>query len=338
MIVTPGQLNRRATFYHQLGSMIGAGVPLPKALQMVSASPAVGASRKAASGILEHLQSGFTFSESMSRVQGWMPDFDTALLSVGEQSGRLDQSFKLLSEYYAARAKLIRDTISGMVVTLATLHVFLLLIPIDLWIGFGRGILEGHYESCIPFLVEKFVVFGVLYGWVFLSIYASQGNRAESWRAFVEKFAGLIPILRTARKYLSLSRMAAALEALTSAGVSVVSGWQLAAAASASPRLRHIVSQWETEISDGSTPGELINRSGYFPEMFANLYFTGEQSGKLDDTLHRLQIYYQEEGFRTLRFFTRIVNGIIYGSMVVIVGLYVIRFWTNYYGALVNSV
>ena len=100
----------------------------------------------------------------MTRVQGWMPEFDVALLSVGEGSGRLDVSFKLLANYYAARAKIIRDTIAGLVITTATLHVFLLVFPLGLWIAFAQGILNNDYARCLPFLVEKAVVFGALYG------------------------------------------------------------------------------------------------------------------------------------------------------------------------------
>src|SRR6476661_2641756 len=111
LIVTPGQLNRRSELYYQLGSAIGAGVPLLEALQMASSNPTMGGSQKTLTQLSEHLQSGLSFSESMTLVQGWLPEFDIALLAAGEQSGRLDASFKLLSTYYATRATIIRDTL-----------------------------------------------------------------------------------------------------------------------------------------------------------------------------------------------------------------------------------
>ena len=64
----------------------------------------------------------------------------------------------------------------------------------------------------------------------------------------------------------------------------------------------------------------MVAQINYFPEMFANLYHTAELSGKIDETLLRLHNYYEEEGFRTLQLFTRILNGIIYGSMAMLVG------------------
>ncbi len=68
-----------------------------------------------------------------------------------------------------------------------------------------------------------------------------------------------------------------------------------------------------------------------------NLYHTGEISGKLDESLRRLQIFYQEEGFRSLKLFTRILNGVIYGLVVALVGYNVIHFWMNYYGNMMNN-
>jgi type II secretory pathway component PulF len=266
----------------------------------------------------------------MIKVQGWLPEFDIALLSVGEKSGRLDESFKLLSAYYATRAAIIRDTIAGLLTTTATLHVFLLIFPLGYLTLFVTGLLENHFSNCLPFLLQKAAVFGILYGGVGFLIFASQGRRGERWRSLMEAVARKIPLLGKAQRFLVLARLAAALEALISAGVSIVNGWELAAAAAGSPRLRREVSGWKTQLENGVTPAELVAQAGYFPDMFVNLYNTGEQSGQLDDTLKRLSNYYQDEGFRKLRLFTRVLNGTIYGLVVLLVGFNIIRFYVGY--------
>jgi type IV pilus assembly protein PilC len=332
-MVTPGQLNRRAQLYDQLGSMIAAGVPLVQALEMASRNNSIRTSRKNILALISHLQEGHTFSDSMTKVQGWMPEFDVALLSVGEESGRLDTSFKLLARYYASRAKIIRDTISGLIITVMTLNVFLIVFPLGYLIGFVQGIINNQFAQCVLFIIEKIVVFGSLYGSVFFLIFACQGNRGEKWRAGVESVVRMIPLLRTAVKYLALARLASALGALTNAGVSVVKSWELASAACGSPRLKHEVLTWTPQLETGLTPAEMVAQISYFPEMFRNLYHTAEISGKLDETLVRLHSYYEEEGFHTLRLFTRILNGTIYGTVMLLVAINIIRFWMNYYGA-----
>jgi len=259
-------------------------------------------------------------------------------LSVGEKSGRLDAAFKLLSVYYASRATIIRNTIAGLLTTAATLHVFLLVFPLGFLISFVLGIMDNNYSRCIPFMVEKCAVFGSLYGIILLLIFACQGNRGESWRTLVEDLSQIVPLLGTARKYLVLSRLSAALEALISAGVSIVNGWEMAAAASGSPRLKRVVSTWKPQLESGVTPAELVNQTRYFPEMFANLYLTAEQSGQLDDALKRLQTYYQEEGFRLLSLFTRLMNGTIYGLVVLLVAYNIFQFYTGYFHNAANAI
>ncbi len=338
-LVTPAELARRAELYNQLGATLAAGVPLVKALQMTQKSGAVRSSRKTILGLIAHLEAGHTFTDSMKRVQGWMSDFDIALLSVGEESGRLDVSFKLLANYYATRSKIIRDTISGLLTTLGTIHVFLLIFPLVLLTDFVvKGIFGSQYSQCFPFIIEKIAVFGGLYGIVLFFIFACQGQRGERWRSIVESIFQMIPLLGTALKFLVLSRLAAALDALTNAGVDVPRSWELATAAAGSPHLKREVSEWKPQIEKGLTPADIINQTTYFPELFANLYQTGEISGKLDESLNRLHEYYQEEGFRTLRLFTRILNGTIYGLVVMVVAYNIISFYSHLYGgAMMND-
>src|SRR5262249_42520268 len=143
--------------------------------------------------------------------------------------------------------------------------------------------------------------FGILipiYALVALMIYAAQSKHGERWRSLVESLLDPIPVLGTARHYLALARLAAALAALLSAGATSSEAWDLAATASGSPALRRAVAAWRPNVVAGQTPAEAVSRSRRFPEIFANQYATGEISGQLDETLRRLHRYYQEEGSR----------------------------------------
>ena len=337
MIFTPGQLKRRAELYHQLGSMIAAGVPLIEALEMAGKNSGLRVSRKIILSLVENLKNGLTFTDSMVKIHGWLPEFDIALLSAGEHSGRLDYCFKQLGFYYETRATIIRETISGLIRTAITFHLFLMLFPLGLFFNFVLGIVNNEYARCLPFIAEKILVFGALYGIAFFFIFASQGNRGVRWRALVEHVVQAIPVLRIAQKYLVMSRLSAALEALVSSGVSIVKGWPMAAAASGSPHLNKVVEGWKPHLEGGSTPAELVRETPYFPEMFVNLYHTGEISGKLDESLGRLHAYFREEGFLQLRMFTKILNGVLYGMVAILVGYNVIRFWVGYFNTAMGS-
>jgi type IV pilus assembly protein PilC len=266
----------------------------------------------------------------MAGLSGWMTSFDTALLSAGEQSGRLDAVFKTLAGYYNSRARITRDAISEMMQSVITIHVFLFIFPLSLLIPV---VTKGAFDA---FFFQKFIAFGVLYGSVIAVLYACQGQRGEKWRAILEAIIRRIPFLGKARQYLALARLYAALESLINAGVSMISAWELASIASGSVSIRRAVEKWRPQIESGVQPSELINGSGQFPEMFANVYQTGETSGQQDVTLMRLHSYYDEEGFRLLRLFTRLLNGVIYAIVVIMVVRVVFGFYLGYFDMINN--
>src|SRR5204863_6974984 len=121
----------------------------------------------------------------------------------------------------------------------------------------------------------------------------TQSRHGESWRACIEYFLQPIPLLGKGRRCLAISRLAGALEALLSAGVTIIEAWELAATACGSPALRRTVIGWRPLVDGGQTPAEVVNTSNRFPELFANQYMSGEISRKLDETLRRLHQYYQ---------------------------------------------
>jgi type II secretory pathway component PulF len=186
---------------------------------------------------------------------------------------------------------------------------------------------EGRVFS---FLVQKAAILAPLYLSVLLVIFLSQGSHSESWRAWIERALGLVPMLGPARRKLALARLAAALEALLNAGVSILLAWDLAARASGSPALSRTVAGWQPLLAAGETPGEALSRSPAFPELFTNLYCAGEVSGQLDDTLRRLHAHYQEEGTGQLRRFARRTA---HGVHLVILGAiawFILSFWMGY--------
>jgi type II secretory pathway component PulF len=352
-MVTPGQLNRRAALFEQLAAMISAGVPLTKAMEMAARNRSVGISPKVMQQLTRHLQEGHTFTDAMQLVSGQkqgadgtlkpskeysLPDFDIALLSAGEESGRMDATFRLLARYYASRAKFIRDTIVSLIITMITLHVLLLVFPIGLLQSFVLGIVNNEYGKCLPFLIEKVAVFGTLYGAVWLLAFLCQGNRGEGVRGMVESIFNIVPVLRVAIKYLATARLAMALDALLNSGVPMIRAWEMAVAACGSSHLRREVLRWTPELETGTTPADMVGQIAYFPEMFVQLYQSGEISGKLDESLTRLHTYFEDEGFRTLQLFCRILNMVIYFTVALCVAIFVINFWRQYYGNLLNGI
>jgi len=331
IIFTPGQFNQRAELYRQLAQLTSAGIGVVPALEQIKRHPPAPSFREPLQHFLDELAKGHTLADSLQHG-GWLPVFDTALIEAGERSGRLDACFRLLADYYNDRARVIKLVISQLIYPVGLVHlaavVFLIVMPFA----------ASQFNASLAWLfIRAALVLAPLYGAVVLMIFALQSKHGEPWRARLESLLRPVPLLGTARHYLALSRLAAALEALISAGVNIVEAWNLSATASGSPAIRRAVASWKPQLAAGKTPAELVRGCRLFPETFANLYASGEISGKLDETLRRLYTYYQEEGTLKLQLFATWTPRLAYCIIAAIIGYEVIKFYTGYFNAALNT-
>lgn len=322
LIITPRHFQQRAEFYQQLGQCLAAGLPLLSALEIQERTPPHPSFRQPVRRIRESIQDGAGLNEAIRQTGAWLPAFDIALLHAGEQSGTLPDGMRRLAAHYAERARLARQMIGSLIYPLLVLHLAAFIFP------FKDAFLSGNW---LAYLAKTVGGLGFLYATVLLLLYLLQGHHAEGWRELVERVLHRIPVLGTARRYQALSRLAWCLEALLSAGVTVIEAWDIAAAASGSMVLRKAISRWQPQVRAGQTPGEAVSQSPEFPQMFANLYSTGEVSGQLDESLRNLGRYYQEESGRKFQVVAVAVPMIIYGGVMVLVAAWVIKSWLAYF-------
>ena len=324
LIVTPGQLNQRAEMYNTLGTLLSAGLTAPKALEQLHSNPPSRSLRAPIAQWQQYLREGVSVGDAVGQMGGWMPAFDVALVTAGDHSGRLDACFKLLAGYYEERAQMARKMISDLLYPVFLFHFVVLVF------AFLDFLSSGH--SLVRFSLILLGILVPIYAAAAFLIFAGQGRHGEKWRSVVENILRPIPLLGKARRCLALARLAAALEALLSAGVIITSAWELAVAASGSPALGRAVRGWKEKVESGATPAELIKASPEFPEMFASLYATGEISGQLDETLGRLHRHYQEEGSRKMRLIAEWSPKLIYYTVMLLIAWYIVSFYYHQYG------
>ncbi|MSU57477.1 MAG: hypothetical protein EXS35_04735 [Pedosphaera sp.] len=323
MIFTPRQFTQRAELYHQLAQLTSAGIGLLRALEQIQRHPPTASFRGPLRQVILELGGGYTFTESLQRAGNWLPEFDVALLHAGEHSGRLDVCFRVLADHYEDRARITRQMIADLAYPVALAHFAVFIFPLVDFFQTG---------NVVVYAARTLGILLPIYAAVALVIFACQGRHGERWRAVIESLLRGVPVLGTARRYLALARLAGALEALISAGVTIIEAWEIAVRACGSPAIRRQATTWKPELVSGATPAEMVVASGMFPEMFEHLYMTGEQTGKLDESLGQLQRYYQEEGTRKMHAAAQWFPRLIYLLVALAIGYKVIQFWMGIYG------
>jgi len=322
-MIMPGQITARSEFYHQLAQMTAAGLGLVRALEQQRARPPARSYRRHLEEILADLAGGTTFAEALRRQGTWLPDFDIALVEAGEQSGRMDVCLGVLADYYRERAQIARQVIGSLLYPVALMHFAVVIFPFAQF--FTSGDWRAYLKQTVGVLLPLYLAGGML-------VFALQGSHAAQWRSLVEKLLRCVPGLGKARHYLALARLAGALEALLSAGVTIIEAWEISARASGGFAIRRHVDAWKAKLYGGQVPSEMVNASDLFPELFANQYVAGELSGTLEGSLGRLQRYYQEEGSRKLKAFAIWMPLFFYLLVMLIIAWKIVAFYVDYFG------
>jgi type II secretory pathway component PulF len=322
LFVTPGQHARRADLYHQLGQLTAAGIGIVEALEIQQRAPPRPSFRKPLADILAKLSEGASLGEAVESARHWLTSFDIALLDTGERTGRLSATFQLLAEHYTSRAALLRQSLSGLMYPAFLFHFAILIGPLpDLIV---KGDVLGYLITTLSILVP-------LYGIVGLAVYAMQGRHGEAWRGLVESILHRVPVVGVARRSIALAQLSSALEALVSAGITILEAWPLAAAASGSPALRRVVANWQPRLAGGVTPADVLANASEFPDLFSSMYRTGEYTGKLDDTLRRLHALYLDEGQRKFKALAEWLPKIAYLMVAAMIAWRVVSFYSGLY-------
>lgn len=304
--------------------MLDAGISLPRILQTLTTGSGSKQLREMSAKMAALVEQGHTYSEACQQEMSWASSFEKALIEAGETSGTLDRTLRQLGEYLDKKSSLLRQTIGYLIYPIMVVHVALFVFPIQQIQGI---LVAGGLERLI---LSKAITFGFLYAAVFISIWVFQRSSSAAAMGVKASILSWIPLLGSSLKELALARIAMALYALFNAGVPVGRSWKLAADAGSNAAICKEIEGWKPMIEDeGYAPSELLNASRLFPQFFISTYQTGETSGKLDDSLKRIEKHYTESGMSKLSHFSQWLPRIIYFLIVIVIAVQIISFWSG---------
>ncbi|RME91683.1 MAG: hypothetical protein D6766_11475 [Verrucomicrobia bacterium] len=324
MIEMPGQVARLAQFYHGLANMLEAGIPL---LQVVEKFRQGGGWRlgRALRRLHERLLLGDTLTEALAATGRAFPSFDKALLAAGEQSGRLDHVARLLADYHRERYELMRSALQRMGYPALVVFVAVMVFPPGAIVALIRG------GDVTAFVMSKLLTLAKLAAVFLVLTWFLQPGRGLWLRSLIEGVARWVPVWGKARYSRALARLALALDALLNAGVSVVQAWEMAGEASGSPRLLRACRKARRAMEEGATPSEAIAATKAFPWDFVSMYASGEQSGRIDQSLAYLRRHHEEESRRGYRTLAVWIPLLLYLVILVVIAWHIVSFWLGYY-------
>ena len=286
-----------AVWTRQLAGLVGAGLPLERALTSLSDE----ADDPRARDLVAHLRAEVNAGSSFARALGSAPrEFDDvyrAVVAAGEQSGALGPVLERLAddleERQALRAKLLGAALYPAIVSLIAFVIVIFLVTYV--VPQVAGVFTSN-KRALPWLTTAMLglsAFVRQWGWlVAVAAMAGGGLLAFALRkeAFRQRFDAAVlgvPLIgRVARGY-NAARFAGTLAMLANAGVPILKALQAAAETLGNRALRADAMDALVQVREGAPLAAALAAKKRFPGLLAMFARLGEQTGQLPQMLDR---------------------------------------------------
>jgi len=315
----------------ELATMLKAGMSLGEALNVLEERTVYPQLRQIIHEGAKHVAAGGSFSEVLAKYPEEFSALTTAVIAMGEQTGRLDESFAQVAAYlerdYSLRQMVMRETFYPKM-----LLAFCIIIP-----------------SAIPALIEALTGSVWLGLWIFIKnigkwvlglgipiylaylIYHSLMARSQQSREMVDSMKLHLPLLGAVVRRLALAKFARALSYTYSAGVPMDQAVTLSASAMGNSILERRFTSTVPLVQKGYKLSEALGKAPDIDDMALRMLRTGEQTGEIDATMQRVADHFEEAAATSIHRMAimALPIGVIFVG--IIVGYMVINFYLSYY-------
>lgn len=316
------KLRDKARFFHDLSQLVRSGISLPAAFEMLLAHSGLG-SRAALGRIRASLTEGNSVTDSLSAAPTVFGNLEIGVISASERSGRLDDAFKTLSDYFDEQSKASTRIWAKLAYPLFILHLGVILLNLP------KAVVSGDWSSYFANLVVLLV--GCWGGLFLLSAVVSYLLKLASDSLVLDGIFMGLPLVGQIRRNFALSRFYGTYNMQLDSGANVITCLESAALASSSAGIRRLIRKITPEVSSGGQVGPLLGTSSIFPPTAVQTIMVGEQTGRLDDQLKRLSRDSLESAVNRLEKVTEWTPKIIYLAILLYMGWKMVDMMGSYY-------
>ena len=294
-----------AVFCRQFVSILRAGVSVASVLSMLGQQTGNKKLRAAIREMQADVEKGESLATSMRRHPKIFPAILVNMVSAGEASGNLEESFRQM-ELYFDRSKRTKSKVTSAMIYPCVLIVVMIIVLIVMMTKIIPNFLktfedmdaelpkltQGVMAVCewfeswwwVPLLVlVALIVGGVLF------------HRTDKGKHFFGWLARKTPVVGNLTVKTACATFCRTMEVLIGSGLTLTDSMDLAASNMGNIYYLEAIRDARGMVAEGTPLRESLVRTGIFPPMVSNLVGVGEETGDLQSMMGKVADYYDEE-------------------------------------------
>ena len=318
----------------QLSAMVSAGVPLLRALSSQydhTDSPAL---KAVLGGVIKDVQSGTPLADALAKYPDTFNDVYVNMVRAGEAGGILDDILKRLAlqqEKTASMRKKIKGAmiypIVLLVITIGAFFAMMLFVIPEI----GKIIQElGGEDAELPLLTQIMLGisgFMLSYGLYIIPFVAGGIYGLLRWlktpkgKHVFHRVSLKIPAVGTIIKKVAVARFARTFSALMGSGAAVLESLDVTARSVGNIVFEDALHNAAKEVENGKQLSSIIEKTGLFPPIVAQMLAVGEETGQTDKVLVKVADFYEEEVDVAINGISSIIEPVMIVVMGGVIGL-----------------
>ncbi len=333
--VEPGDI---AIFSRQLATMLGAGIPLVQAFEIIGAGHEKPSMQKLLMEIKSDIEGGTSLHESLGKHPLYFDDLYVNLTEAGEQAGALESLLDKIATYKEKTEAIKKKVKKAMFYPAAVLAVALIVTTIllifvipqfeSLFKGFGAD-LPAFTQAVIDLskFVQHYGIFIGIVAGIGIYTFAYFHKRSSKLREFLDRAMLRFPIIGPILNKAAIARFARTLSTMFTAGVPLVEALESVAGATGNIVYEDAVMKMRDEVATGQRLQRAMENTGLFPNMVVQMIAVGEESGSLDTMSGKVANFYEEDVDNAVDSMSSLLEPLIMAILGVLVGSLVIAMY-----------
>ncbi len=323
-----------AVMSRQLATMIGAGLPLLKALNILAGQSENPKLAEVLDEVRSAVEEGGTFSDSLAKHPRTFPPLFINLVRAGEVGGFLETSLESVAKNYEKEVQL-RATISSaltypvvvlIMALLAVVGMIVFIVPIfqDLFDDLGGNLplptqILVVISQNMVWIAPVLLVVGIVG-----AIWWRSNRHTPKFRSIYEPALLKLPVFGGLFKKIAIARFSRNFGTMIGSGVPILQALSIIGSTSGNWQVEQAVQAVQDSVRQGRTIAAPLANEEIFPPMVTQMIAVGEDSGALETMLEKIAEFYDSEVQSTTEALTSLIEplmiaflGVVLGGMIV---------------------